>query len=141
MSKKLSLTFPIVVMEFLVFILGGSAVAASSVTASPTSVNLGSVNVGSSAQQQIKITNSTGVSITITSVALSGNYFAISGVTAPLSLTAGTTATLNVSFAPKAAGAQAGKIVVQGRGITTAINVTLSANGVSSGSTTSISVV
>jgi hypothetical protein len=141
MSKKLSLTFPIVVMEFLVFILGGSAVAASSVTASPTSVNLGSVNVGSSAQQQIKITNSTGFSVIVTSVAVSGNYFAISGVTAPLSLLAGKTATLNVSFAPKAAGAQTGKIVVQGRGITAAINVTLSANGVSSGSTTSISVV
>lgn len=115
--------------------------AASSVTVSPTSVNLGSVNVGSSTQQHITITNSTGLNVTITSVALSGNYFAISGVTAPLSLAAGKTATLNVSFAPKAAGAQTGKIVVQGRGITTALTVTLSANGTSSSSTTSISVV
>ena len=141
MSKKISLAFPIVAMELLFFIFACNAVAASSVTASPTSVNLGSVNVGSSSQQQIKITNSTGISVTITSVALSGNYFAISGIAAPLSLATGKSATLTVTFAPKAAGAQTGKIVVQGRGITTAINVTLSANGVSSGGTTSISAV
>lgn len=141
MSKKKFLAFPIVVMELLLFILAGSVVSASSVTVSPTSVNLGSVNVGSSSQQQIKITNSTGLSVTITSVALSGNYFAISGIAAPLSLSTGKSATLTVTFAPKAAGAQTGKIVVQGRGITTALNVTLSANGVSSGGTTSISAV
>ena len=141
MSKKISLAFPIVAMELLFFIFACNAVAASSVTASPTSVNLGSVNVGSSSQQQIKITNSTGISVTITSVALSGNYFAISGIAAPLSLATGKSATLTVTFAPKAAGAQTGKIVVQGRGITTAINVALSANGVSSGGTTSISAV
>ncbi|MGA8306309.1 MAG: choice-of-anchor D domain-containing protein [Candidatus Acidiferrales bacterium] len=141
MSKKISLAFPIVVMELLLFIFACRAVAASSVTVSPTSVNLGSVNVGSSSQQQIKITNFTGISVTITSVALSGNYFAISGIAAPLSLSTGKSATLTVTFAPKAAGAQTGKIVVQGRGITTAINVTLSANGVSSGGTTSISAV
>ncbi|MFY9729517.1 MAG: hypothetical protein WAK24_02835, partial [Candidatus Acidiferrales bacterium] len=71
MSKKISLAFPIVVMELLLFIFACRAVAASSVTVSPTSVNLGSVNVGSSSQQQIKITNFTGISVTITSVALS----------------------------------------------------------------------
>jgi Abnormal spindle-like microcephaly-assoc'd, ASPM-SPD-2-Hydin len=129
-------------MEFLLFIFAGSAVAASSVTVSPTSLNLGSVNVGSSAQQQIKITNSTGLGVTITSVAVSGNYFAISGITAPLGLGAGASATVTVSFAPKAAGAQTGKIVVQGRGFTTVLSATLSANGVvSSGGTTSVSVV
>src|SRR4029077_12982009 len=142
MSKKIFSALPIAVMEFLLFIFASSAVAASSVTLSPTSVNLGSVNVGSSAHQQIKITNSTGFSVTITSVAVSGNYFAISGVTAPMGLLAGASATITVSFAPKAAGAQTGKIVVQGRGLPTVLSATLSANGVvSSGSTTSISAV
>ncbi len=128
-------------MEFFLFIFACNAVAASSVTASPTSVNLGSVNVGSSAQQQVKITNPTAISVIITSVTVSGNYFAISGIAAPLSLSTGKSATLTVTFAPKAAGAQTGKIAVQGRGITTVINVTLSAAGVSSGGTTSISAV
>jgi hypothetical protein len=140
MSKKFRFAFPMAVIELLFFIFARSAASASSVTASPTSINFGSVNVGSSAQQQIKITNSTPLGVTITSVVLSGNYFAISGVTAPLSLRAGVSATLTVSFAPKAAGAQTGKIVVQGRGLTT-LDVALSANGVSSGGTTSISVV
>ena len=111
------------VIELLLFIFAGSAASASSVTASPTSINFGSVNVGSSAQQHIKITNSTAFGVTITSVTVSGNYFAISGITAPLSLNSGVSHTLTVSFGPKAAGTQSGKIVVQGRGFTTARSV------------------
>ena len=141
MSKKFRFAFPMAVIELLFFIFAGSAASASSVTASPTSINFGSVNVGSSAQQQIKITNSTALSVIITNVTVSGNYFAISGITAPLSLNTGVSATLTVSFAPKAAGTQSGKIVVQGRGFTTALDVTLSANGVASGSGPSISAV
>jgi len=128
-------------MELLLFIFASSAASASSVSVSPTSINFGSVNVGSSAQQQIKITNSTAFGVTITSVTVSGNYFSISGITAPLSLNTGLSATLTVKFAPQAAGSQTGKIVVQGRGFTTALDVTLSANGVASTSGPSVSAV
>lgn len=141
MSKKCHFVFLMAVIELLFFVFVSSAASASSVTASPTSINFGSVNVGSSAQQQIKITNSTAFGVTITSVTVSGNYFAISGITAPLSLNSGVSHTLTVSFGPKAAGTQSGKIVVQGRGFTTALDVTLSANGVASGSGPSVSVV
>jgi HYDIN/CFA65/VesB-like, Ig-like domain/Abnormal spindle-like microcephaly-assoc'd, ASPM-SPD-2-Hydin len=141
MSNKNSLASLIAVMELLLFIFAGSAASASSVTVSPTSINFGSVNVGSSAQQQIKITNSTAFGVTITSVTVSGNYFSISGITAPLSLNTGLSATLTVKFAPQAAGSQTGKIVVQGRGFTTALDVTLSANGVASTSGPSVSAV
>ena len=141
MPKKLRFAFPMAVIELLLFIFSGSAASASSVTASPTSINFGSINVGSSAKQSIKITNSTAFGVTITSVTVSGNYYSISGITAPLSLNAGGSATLTVSFAPKSSGTQAGKIVVQGRGISTALDVTLSASGVASGSGPSISVV
>jgi hypothetical protein len=144
MSNRILSVFSIAVIGIFLFVFAGSRVAASSVTVSPSSVNLGSVNVGSSTQQQVKFTNSTGFSVIISSVTVSGNYFGISGITAPLTLANGASATLNASFAPKAAGAQTGKIVVQGRGIATALNVALSANGVSSTSstgTTSISAV
>ncbi len=129
------------VIELVLLIFAGSAASASSVGLSPTSINFGSVTVGSSAQQQIKITNSTAFGVSITSVTVSGNYFAISGITAPLSLTTGASATFTVKFTPKAAGSQTGKVVVQGRGLSTALDVTLSANGVASGSGPSISVV
>jgi hypothetical protein len=141
MSNKISLALPIAVMELLLFIFAGSAASASSVSVSPTSINFGSVNVGSSSQQQIKITNSTAFGVTITSVTVSGNYFSISGITAPLSLNIGVSATLTVTFAPKAAGSQTGSIVVQGRGFTAALDVTLSANGVASGTGPSVSAV
>jgi len=141
MSKKCRFAFPMAVIELVLLIFAGSAASASSVGLSPTSINFGSVTVGSSAQQQIKITNSTAFGVSITSVTVSGNYFAISGITAPLSLTTGASATFTVKFTPKAAGSQTGKVVVQGRGLSTALDVTLSANGVASGSGPSISVV
>jgi len=141
MSKKFRFAFPKVVIELLLFIFAGSVASASSVTASPTSINFGSVSVGSSAQQYIKITNSTAFGVSITSVTVSGNYFSISGITVPLSLNTGGSATLAVKFTPKAAGTQTGKIVVQGRGFSTALDVTLSASGVASGSGPSVSVV
>jgi hypothetical protein len=141
MPKNFRFAFPMAVIELLLFIFAGSAASASSVSVTPTSINFGSVNVGSSAQQHIKITNSTAFGVSITSVTVSGNYFTISGITAPLSLNTGASATLTVSFAPKAAGTQSGKIVVQGRGFTTALDVTLSANGIASGSGPAISAV
>jgi hypothetical protein len=141
MSKKFCFAFPMAVIELLFFIFAGSAASASSVTASPTSISFGSVSEGSSAQQHIKITNSTAFGVTITSVTVSGNYFSISGITAPLSLNSSVSATLTVTFAPKASGTQTGKVVVQGRGFTTALDITLSASGVASGSGPSISVV
>jgi hypothetical protein len=141
MPKNFRFAFPMAVIELLLFVFAGSAASASSVSVSPTSINFGSVNVGSSAQQHIIITNSTAFGVSITSVTVSGNYFTISGITAPLSLNTGASATLTVSFAPKAAGTQSGKIVVQGRGFTTALDVTLSANGVASGSGPAVSAV
>jgi hypothetical protein len=140
MSKQICFASLVTIIQLLALITAGSA-AASSVTASPTSMNFGSVNVGSSAQQQVRITNSMPFGVIITSVTVSGNYFGLSGVTAPLGVAAGASATLTVSFAPKAAGTQTGKIVVLGRGFSTALDITLSADGVSSGGSTSISVV
>jgi hypothetical protein len=140
MSKQICFASLVTIIQLLALITAGSA-AASSVTASPTSMNFGSVNVGSGAQQQVRITNSMPFGVIITSVTVSSNYFGLNGVTAPLGVAAGASATLTVSFAPKAAGAQTGKIVVLGRGFTTALEVALLANGVSSGGTTSISVV
>ena len=84
MSKKLCFVFLVAVIELLFFISGSNTASASTqLTVSPTSVNFGTVNVGSSAQQLIKITNSSQTFLAIRSVSVSGSYFAITGIATP----------------------------------------------------------
>jgi hypothetical protein len=99
----------------LLFLISGNktAGATTQITVSPTSVSFGTINVGSSAQHSVTITNSSGTLVSISSVSVSGSYFAISGISTPLPLRAGTSATFNAKFSPSASGSQTGKVVIQ----------------------------
>ena len=66
----------------------------------------------------------------ITAVSVSGTYFTVSGFTPPLALTRGSSKILTVTFSPRSAGAQTGKIVITGRGFSTALDISLSGNGI-----------
>src|SRR3989475_87362 len=68
-------------------------------TASPTSLSFGNVTVGSnSAPQTVTLTNSGNSSVSISQINVSGSGFSASGLTAPLTLAAGQTASLSVVF-------------------------------------------
>jgi len=112
----------------LLFISAGSAAAASTqLTVSPTSVNFGTVNVGSSAQQLIKITNSSQTFLAIRSVSVNGSYFSITGIATPLPMRAGASFSFTAKFTPSAAGSQTGKVaIVTNSGET--VDVALSGN-------------
>jgi Abnormal spindle-like microcephaly-assoc'd, ASPM-SPD-2-Hydin len=137
MSKKICFAFLVAVIELLLFISAGSAAAASTqITVSPTSVSFGTVNVGSSAQQSIKITNSSQTVLAIRSVSVSGSYFAITGIATPLPMRAGASFSFTAKFTPSAAGSQTGKVaIVTSSGET--VDVALSGNT----STTTVSIV
>jgi len=128
MSKKSCFAFLVAVIELLLFISAGSAAAASTqITVSPTSVSFGTVNVGSSAQQSIKITNSSQTVLAIRSVSVSGSYFAITGIATPLPMRAGASFSFTAKFTPSAAGSQTGKVaIVTSSGET--VDVALSGN-------------
>src|SRR5262249_41917446 len=65
----------------------------------PTSLGFGSVTVGNSQSLSETVTNTGGTSVTISQVAISGSGFSFSGITTPVTLTAGQSATFSVSFA------------------------------------------
>ena len=93
--------------------LSGSGVAGTAgLTANPTSLSFGSINAGASSSKSVTITNSGNVSLTISGVTVSAKDFATSGVTTPLTLAAGQSATLNVSFSPTASENVTGNITV-----------------------------
>jgi hypothetical protein len=101
-----------------------------SLAANPTSLSFGSVTVGSKQTLSETITNTGGASITVSQVGTSGTGFSLSGITAPLTLTAGQSASFSVSFAPLSAGDASGNVVVTSTAINPSLNVPLSGTGV-----------
>ena len=92
-------------------------------TLGSTSVAFGSVNLNSPATQTVKLTSSGTGSVTISAAAIKGTGFSMSGITTPVTLSSGQTATLDLQFDPTAAGADTG-------------SVTLSSNAASGGTAT-----
>src|SRR2546422_361984 len=99
-------------------------------TASPTSLSFGNVTVGSnSAPQTVTLTNSGNSSVSISQINVSGSGFSASGLTAPLTLAAGQTASFSVVFASTTAGSAIGNISLVSNA-TNSPTIALSASGV-----------
>src|SRR2546427_579723 len=99
-------------------------------TASPTSLSFGNVTVGStSAPQTVTLTNSGNSSVSISQINVSGSGFSASGLTAPLTLAAGQTASFSVVFASTTAGTAIGNVSLVSNA-TNSPTIALSASGV-----------
>jgi len=69
--------------------LSGTGIALGTLGSNPASLNFGSVAVGSKQALTETVTNTGGTSVTISQVSISGAAFSLSGITAPVTLTAG----------------------------------------------------
>ena len=76
----------------------------------PMSASFPSVAIGSSTSQTITLQNPGTANVTIAAANVTGSGFSTSGLSLPLSMTPGQTATFNVVFAPSSAGNVAGAI-------------------------------
>src|SRR6185437_108036 len=84
--------------------LSGTGVApTTSLSASPTSLAFGNVAVGSTRSMSGTLTASGG-SVTISAVTVAGSEYAISGMSLPVTLSAGQSTTFSIAFAPTATG-------------------------------------
>jgi hypothetical protein len=120
--------------------LTGTGESATGTLSIPTGrVNFGNVSVGNTSVQDVTVQNSGNASITVKSVTLSGAGVAESGVTAPLTIAGGQSATMAVRFAPKAAGAVTGSIALASTASNGTVTIAVVGTGVSnsaSGSST-----
>ncbi|MGA8554916.1 MAG: choice-of-anchor D domain-containing protein [Candidatus Acidiferrales bacterium] len=97
----------------LVIPFTGTGVAASYLLGTnPASLSFGNITLNGTSSLPVTLTNNGNSNITISGVTVSGSGFSTSGVTSGLTLQPSQTATLNVAFAPTAAGAAAGSITV-----------------------------
>src|SRR5713226_1624322 len=110
--------------------LSGSGAAVSvQLSASPTSLSYGNVNLGSSSSKTVTLTNSGNSTASISQLTVSGVGFTASGLTPPLSLTAGQSTTFSVKFAPTVAGSVSGSVSVASNAANSPTPITLTGSG------------
>ena len=117
--------------------LSGSGTPAGSLGSNPASLNFGSVTVGSTQSLAETVTNSSSSSITISQVAVSGSGFALGGVSTPLTLSAGQSASFTLTFAPIASGSASGNISITSDASNPSLTIPLSGTGATAGAITS----
>ncbi len=109
--------------------LSGTGVAPGALASNPTSISFGSVQVGSNQTLSETVTNTGGSSVAISQVGISGTGFSLSGIAAPLTLTAGQSASFTVSFAPKSAGSVSGSVTLTSSATNPTLTIPLAGTG------------
>ncbi len=99
-------------------------------TATPSSAAFGNVVTGTSNSQTINLTNGGTATVTITAVTTTGSGFSTTGITTPLNIAAGGSATFNAVFAPSTAGAVTGSVSLTSNAPNSPLAITLSGTGV-----------
>jgi len=102
--------------------------------ATPSSIGFGNVQIGTSQTLAETITNTSESSLTVTEAAVTGAGFSTSGLTLPLTLDAGQSATFSIVFSPQSAGSASANLALTNDGSSSPLNVALSGTAVAAGS-------
>ena len=90
-----------------------SSSSSGSIEVSPDAVNFGAVPVGQAASAGVSVANHGSTALQISSVKVTGQYFAVTGASdLPITVAAGGTYNLGVNFDPTAAGAASGQLTI-----------------------------
>jgi hypothetical protein len=109
--------------------LSGTGAAPGTASASPTSLKFGTVQTGTTQKLTDTLTNTGGSSLTISKVGISGTGFTLSGITTPLTLGSGQSATFTVTYAPLTATAASGTVTLTSDGSNPSLAVSLTGTG------------
>jgi hypothetical protein len=114
--------------------LSGSGTAGTQpmISVVPVSVGFGSVSVGLSNTQTVTISNPGNASLSVTQSLLAGTGMSMSGLSLPLTVLAGKSASFTVAFAPKAAGSITGSLTLVSNAPNSPLAVAVTGTGVTS---------
>jgi len=118
---------------------GNAAAGASQLSLSATTLNFGNVLVNGNVTQAVTLQNSGQSDVQVAQIAVTGGAFSVSGIAAPLTISAGQSMALQTTFAPKAAGAATGAITVTSNATNPTSTVALSGSAVAASYTMSLS--
>jgi Cep192 domain 4/Protein of unknown function (DUF1573)/Abnormal spindle-like microcephaly-assoc'd, ASPM-SPD-2-Hydin len=119
--------------------VSGTGVKPATISATPSSVSFGTLATGTTNSQTVQLKNTGGTSLTISSAAVSGTGFKISGITVPLTLAASQTKSFTVSFGPTASGSVTGSVTIRSNASNPTYTMALSGTGGSATRTISLS--
>jgi Cep192 domain 4/Abnormal spindle-like microcephaly-assoc'd, ASPM-SPD-2-Hydin/HYDIN/CFA65/VesB-like, Ig-like domain len=119
--------------------LSGTGVAAGALTVSPASLSFGSVQTGENQKLSATISNTGGSTVTISQAKVSGTGFTMSSMTTPMTVAAGQSASVNITFAPQSAGSATGSLAITSDATDPSVALPLSGTGVTAGALTSTS--
>jgi hypothetical protein len=109
--------------------LSGTGLGPGALGANPTSLSYGTVQTGKSQALSETLTNTGGSSVTISKVGVTGTGFTLSGITPPVTVAAGQTATFTVTFAPLTATSASGSVTVTSNGSNPSLTIPLTGTG------------
>ncbi|MFZ2084926.1 MAG: choice-of-anchor D domain-containing protein [Candidatus Sulfotelmatobacter sp.] len=109
--------------------VSGTGVAQGALAANPTSLSFGTVEVGNNQQLTETVTNTGGSAVTISQVGISGAGFTLGGISAPVTLAAGQSLALSVTFTPQGASAASGSVTITSNGSNPSVSITASGTG------------
>lgn len=112
----------------------GVGAAAQQLSCTPYALTFGSVVIGHSETQVVVVTNGGSTSVTVSAMKSSGSAFTPSAVSLPLTLAAGKSVSLNVTFSPTAVGWIQAGITFTSNASNKALQLTLGGTGATSNS-------
>ena len=110
---------------------GSSPATNSSISVTPSLVSFGSVKIKTQASQTLRLSNPGTKDLMISQATISGEGFSLSGLTAPLTVTAGTSINFTVIFQPMKTGSASASISISNNATSTPLTVSLTGTGVS----------
>jgi hypothetical protein len=119
--------------------VSGTGVAPGALTATP-SLSFPGVSVGANQTQTVSLTNSGGSAVTVGQASLTGAAFSLSGVSLPIVLPAGQSASFSVVFSPKSAGTSSGSVAISSTATDPTVTIPLSGTAIAPGSLTPLPV-
>lgn len=132
-------TLSLLLSVFLASVFQPSVFAATNagpLQCSPCSLGFGNVKVTQSKTLSIMLTNTRSTSVTVSAIQKSAPGFQVSGLTLPLTVPAGKTASFHITFTPQNNQTTQGSIHLVNSGSSSALGIYVSGTGVTSGSLT-----
>jgi hypothetical protein len=110
--------------------LSGSGVTPATLTATAASLTFTNVTVGQNQLQTETVKNTGGVSATISQATVAGTGFSISGISTPVTLAPGQSASFSVTFTPQSAGNFTGSVAIASNASNPTLSVTLTGSAI-----------
>jgi hypothetical protein len=109
--------------------LSATAIAVGQLSVSPASLNFGNVTVGTS-KRLAGTLQATGSSVTVSAADVSSPEFSLSGMSFPVTISAGQTAQFTVQFAPQSSGSASADISLRSNASSSVLTASLTGSGI-----------